>query len=243
MKFFKIYNTNSQKVFEILGIKLKIKLHFNNFIEKGNSVTISKKVNKSKLKLCIRGKNNKVIINDCGIAEELSISMYAENSTLEIGKDSIFRSLKIIMGVDNCNAGLLKNHKMVIGERVSIEGAYIAANCGNTELTIGDDCMFSNEITILNADSHPIYKKGTKEIVNRSYDLHIGNHCWLGKNVTILKNSILPDNTIVGCGSVVTGKFNESNCAIAGNPAKVIKNNLAWHMCGVGDYIENEIEV
>ena len=227
------------KIIKFLGIKFKFKLNTKFFIEEGNSVTISKNINRSKLKLCVRGKNNKVIINDCCIVEELSISIFGENTTLEIGKDCSFRQLKIIMGTDNCNAGLLKNHKMAIGERVSIEGAVIASLCGNTKLTIGDDCMFSIEITIFNADSHPIYKKGTKEIVNRSYNLHIGKHCWLGKNVTILKNSILPDNTIVGCGSVVSGKFKEANCAIAGNPAKVIKTDIDWHLNGKGDYIEN----
>ena len=239
MKIFKIHNTNKHKVVEIFGIKIKFKVKSDIFIEEGNSVIISNNVKKSKLKLCVRGKNNKVIINDGCIVEELSISIFAENSTLEIGKNFGFRQLKIVMGADNCNAGLLKNHKMTIGERVTIEGAYIGAWCGNTELTIGDDCMFSNQITILNADSHPIYKKGTKEIINRSSDLHIGNHCWLGKNVTILKNSVIADNCIIGCSSVVSGKYLESHCAIAGNPARVVKTDVDFGMNGKGEYIEN----
>jgi acetyltransferase-like isoleucine patch superfamily enzyme len=33
----------------------------------------------------------------------------------------------------------------------------------------------------------------------------------------------LGDHTIVGAGSVVTKRFKEGNCVIAGNPAKIIR--------------------
>ena len=207
MNILKIEKTNTHNVINLLGFRIKLKKQkFSHIhIDDGNVVKIDSSVNKNKLKLNVRGKNNRVIIGNVAIVEELNISIYAENSTLVIGKDCGFRSLQIVMGADNCNAGLLKEHELRIGDRVSIEGAFIGAVCGNTKLLIGDDCMFSNHITIFNADSHPIFQKGTKTIINRSKDLLIGRHCWLGKNVTILKNTVLPNNTIVGCGSVVGG--------------------------------------
>ena len=44
-------------------------------------------------------------------------------------------------------------------------------------------------------------------------------------NTIILKGSVIEDNSIVGAGSIVSGKF-KSNSIICGNPAKKIKENF-----------------
>lgn len=49
----------------------------------------------------------------------------------------------------------------------------------------------------------------------------IGNNVFIGINSTILPNTFIGDNCIVGAGSVVRGKFPE-NSVIIGNPAKVV---------------------
>jgi len=54
-------------------------------------------------------------------------------------------------------------------------------------------------------------------------DIVIGENCWIGMNCVILPGVILGKNTIVGAGSIVTKSFEEGNCVIAGNPAKIIK--------------------
>lgn len=33
----------------------------------------------------------------------------------------------------------------------------------------------------------------------------IGRHCWIGSNVTILKNTVIGDNCVIGAGTVVSG--------------------------------------
>jgi hypothetical protein len=43
-----------------------------------------------------------------------------------------------------------------------------------------------------------------------------------------LKNAGLADNTIVGCCSVVTKRFDTGYCVVAGNPAKVVKEEVDW---------------
>lgn len=49
----------------------------------------------------------------------------------------------------------------------------------------------------------------------------IGNNVFIGINCTILPNTYIGDNCIIGAGSVVRGKFPE-NSVILGNPAKVV---------------------
>ena len=49
----------------------------------------------------------------------------------------------------------------------------------------------------------------------------IGNNVFIGINCTILPGTIIGDNSIIGAGSVVRGKFPE-NSVIIGNPAKPV---------------------
>ncbi|MDR2527225.1 MAG: hypothetical protein LBC92_05125 [Rickettsiales bacterium] len=89
--------------------------------------------------------------------------------------------------------------------------------------------MFSCGIVIYASDVHSIFDIHTKKLLNRvSSPLIIGNHCWIGRDVKLLKNAGISNNTIVGMGSVVTKKFTESYIAIAGNPAKIIKRDIDW---------------
>ena len=54
---------------------------------------------------------------------------------------------------------------------------------------------------------------------------HIGKECFIGVNAIILPGVTIGNQVIVGAGSVVT-KDIQSNCIVAGNPAKIIKENI-----------------
>ena len=62
----------------------------------------------------------------------------------------------------------------------------------------------------------------------KEYTIRIGNYCWVGWGTALLKNTVLPDYTIVGMQSVVTKKFTQKYTVLAGNPAKIIKKDVAW---------------
>jgi maltose O-acetyltransferase len=53
----------------------------------------------------------------------------------------------------------------------------------------------------------------------------IGDNVWIGERAIILKGVNIGDNAIVAAGSVVT-KSIPNNSLVAGNPAKIIKQNL-----------------
>lgn len=54
-------------------------------------------------------------------------------------------------------------------------------------------------------------------------DISIAEHCWIGMNAVILPGVRLGPHTVVGAGAVVTKSFPDGHCAVAGNPAKVIR--------------------
>lgn len=95
---------------------------------------------------------------------------------------------------------------------------------------IGKDCMFSYGINIWTGDGHPIYDLTTEERINEDQDVIIGNHVWMGRNVSVHKGGVIPDGCVIGANSFVTKKFYESNCMIAGTPARIIKKNIRWEM-------------
>lgn len=56
-------------------------------------------------------------------------------------------------------------------------------------------------------------------------DTYIGKNCFIGINAIILPGVKIGDCVIIGSGSVVT-KDIPSNCIAAGNPAKIIKEDI-----------------
>lgn len=60
------------------------------------------------------------------------------------------------------------------------------------------------------------------DIYGSAGKVKIGDDCFIGMNVLILKGTTIGDRVIIGAGSVVTGGTFPSDCVIAGNPARVI---------------------
>ncbi|WP_115609932.1 acyltransferase [Actinobacillus seminis] len=118
--------------------------------------------------------------------------------------------------------------RVIIGKDFSCWGIEIRCHEPQSEVQIGDDCMFSEEILIYPTDVHAIYNNETKELLNEAKPIIIGNHVWCGRRVSVLKGSNIADNSVIGMGSMVIGKFNSPNVIIAGSPAKIIKSNINW---------------
>ena len=197
-----------------------------NILSDGNSVTIEKNPSIGCVRIEITGKNNKVRLGDMSkIIGTLDIHIHGENSDTNIGNIWIGKG-----GITIYNgAEYSKNTRVSIEDKCTFEGCSILSYHSGTSVVIGENCMFSGGISLMNSDTHPIYNYKTMEICNKARaDIRIGNHCWIGAGATIMKNVSIPDDCIIGWNSVVTKSFDESHCAIAGNPAKIVKRNLTW---------------
>lgn len=56
-------------------------------------------------------------------------------------------------------------------------------------------------------------------------DTHIGKRCFIGANAIIMCGITIGDEVIVGSGAIVT-KDVPSNCIVAGNPARILKEGI-----------------
>ena len=175
------------------------------------------------------GKNNKIEIGDVEIPSTVTLKIFGNNNHIKI--DSIFctKALDIRIGV---RESLVSNNcKIHVGKNFWSESnlKLLLYNHEN-KLDVGDDCLFSNNITIRLGDRpHLIFDSETGEYIDNSQDgVIIGDHVWVGEKVYITKNVTIPKNCILAVNSVVTKRFQETNCVIAGNPAKVVKQNVQW---------------
>lgn len=114
--------------------------------------------------------------------------------------------------------------KIKLEAGVCMSGTTIySMNC----ISIGKDTVIGGNTKIIDNDFHPLQASERVEhrIENvKKKPITIGNGCFIGANVIILKGTVIGNNCVVGAGSVVSGVFPD-NVIIAGNPAKVIKNN------------------
>ena len=93
------------------------------------------------------------------------------------------------------------------------------------DITIGDNCIFGWECQIFSGDGHPIYQE--ESIINKDVPVVIEDNVWVGSRALILKGVRVGKGSIVAAGAVVT-KNVPPNCIVAGNPAKVVKENISW---------------
>ncbi len=152
---------------------------------------------------------------------------------LEIGEGShIFSSFS-----------LLRPHaKIKVGKRCQLGNSLFVCT---RSIEIGDDVIMAWGITIIDSDNHSEYWSDRQYDVERcrrdyiqtngadiarshdwesvkSEDVKIGNKCWIGFNVSILKGVTIGEGAIIGAGSVVTSDVKPWYIG-AGNPFRHIR--------------------
>ncbi len=171
--------------------------------------------------------------------KNFKIKILGNNNIVDIGKDCLLSNTKIIIDGSNnkiviennvrfwgpCKIYLYGNSILHIKSNTGVRG--VEFNLNNANIIVGEQCMFGYGILLRNHDSHKVIDLKNNIITNHPKDIILGKHIWIAQNVTILKGSSIGDNSIIGLGSVVT-KGCSSGSILAGNPAKVVKENISW---------------
>jgi acetyltransferase-like isoleucine patch superfamily enzyme len=146
------------------------------------------------------GANCRIFIGRRARLLSLQAMITAENSTLRIG-NSFF-----------CAGLLIKS-----------------VNEPNLDITIGNNCLFSSDIIIRTSDGHSIFDCNSKELLNHaSKGVSIGDRVWVGRGAHFMKESSIPNDCVVGAGSLVTNRPFEEHSIIAGIPAKTVRTGISW---------------
>lgn len=122
--------------------------------------------------------------------------------------------------------------RMVIHEnaKVDIHGSFLngpSTYCITRGLSIGSGCVISWGCTLIDSDLHSL-KALDGPPRPESAPIFIGDHVWIGCNVTILKGARIPSGCVIAAGAIVTKAFDEPCTLLAGSPAKIIRQNVEW---------------
>lgn len=171
----------------------------------------------------ICGNDNQIIIGTNCSLRRVSFFIRGSGNRITIGNHCSAYNVQLHIEQDG--------NEISIGDGTTLHGReeqsiHMAADEGK-RILIGEDCMFSHSIQIRNTDSHSVVDLNGERL-NPAKDVVIGKHCWLGFQSVILKGTVLEHNCVVAAGAVCSKKYGESNCVLAGNPAKVVKQNIDW---------------
>ena len=177
-----------------------------------------------------------------GLMMNSYVSIKGKHNTIRVVANCSLKNTRLVI-TGNQNIIVIDENCHINGGRILIDGdhgsIYIGKDTilsGNSHLAaiegksivIGEGCLFSSDVIIRTGDSHSIVEQGTRHRINEAKDVTIGKHVWIGFGATVLKGVDILDNSIIGTEAVVTKSPRESNCIVAGNPAKVIKRNIDW---------------
>jgi maltose O-acetyltransferase len=114
----------------------------------------------------------------------------------------------------------LPSAEIQIGDGVWINNnaVIIAEHC---KISIGKNTLIGTEFTVYDSDFHDLHPERRMTGKAETAPVIIGENIFIGSRVTVLKGTVIGNNSIIASGAVVTGVIPE-NCIAAGVPAKVV---------------------
>jgi len=120
---------------------------------------------------------------------------------------------------------LNRNGRFLLGDNSHL-GSFCYVNVNYGAVMIGADVAIGPGTKLFAYSNH--YRQGMKVTQEKiTQDIDIGNNVLIGSNCTILPGTVIPDNVIIGAGSVVKGEL-ETNAIYAGSPCRKIRDG--WYL-------------
>lgn len=185
----------------------------------GNEI-VSEQTYDTKIRITFRGRNNRILVAPGAKIDELQVVFDCDNGTLRLGHNR-----KVKGGMWTMRLG--QDATVTIGNNVSCTGLCVISAVEGVTVRIGHDVMIASQNQIRADDGHPIFDVRTGQRINNARAITIGNHVWLGLGAVVLAGGQIGDGTVIGYGSLVTGKI-PNNCIAVGRPARVKRRDIAW---------------
>ncbi|TEY04071.1 acyltransferase [Campylobacter sp. US33a] len=190
--------------------------------ERGNKIYSFKDTSEWNLnsKINFKGKNNILFIAKDAKFKDSFVGFSGDDSLVFIGNSL----------VDKVSIGVFYNQICYIGNKNYFNPGSVKslALSEGKHIIIGDNCLFSFNIWFRNADPHLIYDVTSKQRINPSKSIIIGDHVWCGQDAGFMKGAFVASGSIIGAKSMVAGKTYYSNSIYGGSPCRKIKENIFW---------------
>ena len=170
------------------------------------------------VKIYNHGRDNVVEFGKGCRLYDCKIQIFGDGNRVTIDHDCVCKGMDI---------GISDGSVLKVGHNSHFTGDIHLACLEGKSVSIGKQCLFSNDITFRTGDSHVITDLEDNRI-NYGRDIVVGDHVWVGQQVVILKGASIAPDTIVGTRSLITNGVYPANVVLAGSPAKVVKEKVNW---------------
>lgn len=209
----------SNFVFFIINLKYSLK-NCKKIRGKGNKMNISPNSLYRNVKFKISGNNNQIIIEKRCLMRNVMFEVEGSNNKIIIGeKINIMEKAVFLITGDNCT--------ITIGAKSLFRDASFFAGESNTKIEIGNNC-FCGIVSFSTSDFHSIIDLTSGKRINAPASIKVGSDNWITNHILIRKGAEIKNFTVISPYSIVNKKFEKSNVILAGQPARIVKEEITW---------------
>lgn len=141
----------------------------------------------------------------------------------------------------NLNIFIRSNSTLFIGKNNEL-GTGIDINIQEHQnVVIGDDGIIGNRVTIRTCDAHAVYDQSTKQRINFSGSIFIGDHVWIDHFTYISRDVKIGSGAVVNINSVIPPSAKiHSNSQVMGNPISLVHNSIFFTKDFTGNYTSDD---
>lgn len=153
-------------------------------------------------------------------AHNLASLLVGAEATVFIGPD-----VELTAGEIFCGDG---SNVILNGDTTATRSAVLDARNGGSIVAAADQ-LWAGNVYIATDDMHRLEDVRTGARVNPfGATIRIGSHVWLGRDAVVTGHVEIGADVIVGARSMVRGQKVPPNTAVAGTPARVIREDVTW---------------
>lgn len=152
--------------------------------------------------------------------DSLSVLVGGDGATVFVGPDS-----ELTAGEIYCGGG---SSVILHGRVVATGEAQLDARNGGS-IVAELDQLWAARVYIATDDMHSLVDLETGVRFNPyGGQIRIGRHVWLGREAILTGHVEIGESAVVGLRSLVRGQKIPANTAVAGTPARVIREGITW---------------
>lgn len=161
-----------------------------------------------------------LLVLDTDISPVASLLVGGDDATIFIGPDTYLSFTELY-----CGGG---SSIVLVGGVVATSRAVVDARNGGSVFAEHDQ-LWAAGVYIATDDMHRLEDLATGERLN-PYGAHVrlGSHVWLCRDAVVSGHAEIGDGCVVGMRSMVRGQKVAPHTAVAGTPARVIRERITW---------------
>ena len=161
-----------------------------------------------------------LIVVACDLTNVVSLLVGGEGATVFLGP-----RCELTAGDLYCGAA---SAVVLHGDVTATRCAVVDARNGGAVVAQADQLWAAN-VYLATDDMHRLEDLDTGERINPyGATIRLGSHVWLGRDAVVTGHVDIGDGAVVGARSLVRGQKVPAYTAVAGTPARVIRERVTW---------------